>query len=492
MVCHAFHIVYHGLKNTKICSFPHHKKALKENKTQEVLYLWYINYTDCYFIPQFFINFAILYGLIMNTPHIDRRSLLKASVLLATPFQAVETLAQSSFAEKQPSLEQDFWESIRTEFPMDRTMINLNNGGVSPSPRSVMQALHMGLDYANQAPARNIWQQQEPGIERVRQGIAQMFGVSYEEIAITRNASESLHHLQMGISLQKGDEVITTEHDYPRMLTAWEQRSRRDGIIIKKIPISVPVMDPIDIVKAFKQSITNKTKVMHISHVAFCSGQIFPVRELCLLAKDNGIECIVDGAHSFAHFPFKQNDLQCDYYASSLHKWLYAPVGNGMLYVAKDKISSIWPLMAAESKMDESIKKFEEIGTHSAAVHNAITEAIAFNDRVDIERKAERLRALHMRWIEKISGDSRVSFMTNINDQSQWCGLVVFRFEGFNHGKIGEYLFNSHRIITTPIKYANIDGIRITPNIYISDGEIDYFAENLLSILNGKVKGLQG
>lgn len=424
--------------------------------------------------------------------HFNRRSLLKAGALLANPISAMNIIANSADEMSKPLNDNDLWQSIRTEFSMDRTMINLNNGGVSPSPRSVMQALHLGLDYANQAPARNLWQQQEPGIERVRQNLASLFGVSGEEIAITRNASESLHHIQMGLQLHKGDEVLTTEHDYPRMLTAWEQRSRRDGIIIKKIPIPVPVKDSQTIIEAFRKAITKRTKVIHVSHVAFCSGQIYPVKEICQLAKERGIESIVDGAHSFAHFPFTWQDIQCDYFATSLHKWLYAPIGNGMLYVAKDKIASIWPLMAAGPDMQNSIKKFEEIGTHPAALHNPITEAIAFNERVGIARKAERLRALHIRWINRIKADSRVSFMTNIDDISQWCGLMVFRFEGFDHAKIGEYLFNTHRIITTPLKYANIDGIRITPNIYISDSEIDYFADVLLSILRGEVKGLHG
>lgn len=424
--------------------------------------------------------------------HINRRSLLKASVLLATPMNALNLIANPKADSSALADYNDFWQSIRTEFPMDRTMINLNNGGVSPSPRSVMQALHQSLDYANQAPARNLWQQQEPGIERVRQGIATMFGVSNEEIAITRNASESLHHIQMGLPLQKGDEVLISEHDYPRMLTAWEQRSRRDGIIIKKIPIAVPIMDPSAIVEAYRKAITSKTKVIHVSHISFCTGQILPVKEICLLAKEKGIESIVDGAHSFAHVPFTWEDLQCDYFATSLHKWLYAPIGNGMLYIAKEKISKIWPMMAAGIELQDSIKKFEEIGTHPAALHNAITEAIAFNERVGIDRKATRLRALHLRWINRIKDDPRVSFMTNINDLNQWCGLMVVRFEGFDHAKIGEYLFNTHRIITTPLKYANIDGIRITPNIYIADSEIDYFAEILSSILGGQVKGLNG
>ena len=424
--------------------------------------------------------------------NINRRSLLKASVLLATPLNALNLIADPCADPSISHDDKDLWHAIRTEFSMDRTMINLNNGGVSPSPRSVMQALHQGLDYANQAPARNLWQQQEPGIERVRQGIASMFGVSTEEIAITRNASESLHHIQMGLPLQKGDEVLISEHDYPRMLTAWEQRARRDGIIIKKIPLPIPIMDPKTIVEAYAKAITSKTKVIHVSHISFCTGQIFPVKELCLLAREKGIESIVDGAHSFAHFPFTWEDVQCDYFATSLHKWLYAPIGNGMLYVAKDKIEKLWPLMAAGSEMNNSIKKFEEIGTHPAALHNAIPEAIAFNERVGIARKAERLRELHLRWINRIKDDIRVSFMTNINDTNQWCGLMVVRFEGFDHAKIGEYLFNTHRIITTPLKYANIDGLRITPNIYISDSEIDYFADTLLSILRGQVKGLNG
>ena len=430
-------------------------------------------------------NYFGLYPMSMN-----RRTILKSGLLLATPIKSIASLQELSSIEAKSMNDNDFWHSIRTEFPMDRTMINLNNGGVSPSPRSVMQALHTGLDYANQAPARNIWQQQEPGLERVRQGISSLFGVIEEEIAITRNASESLQHLQMGIPLKKGDEVLTTELDYPRMITAWEQRVRRDGIIFKKIPISIPVMDPSDIVKAFKKAMTKNTKIIHVSHVAFCTGQIFPIRDICLMSKELGIECIVDGAHSFAHFPFQQKDLQCDYFGTSLHKWLYAPVGNGMLYVAKEKISGIWPLMAANPDQDNSIKKFEEIGTHAAALHNAVTEALAFNERVGLEKKAERLRALHMRWINKIKDQPGVSFMTNVNDPSQWCGLMVFRFEGFDHAKIGEYLFSTHRIITTPIKYANVDGIRITPNIYISDSEIDYFADVLLSILKGRVKGL--
>jgi len=423
----------------------------------------------------------------------SRRTLLKSAGALAilpfTTFHNVDAYPNPVDL-IQPDYNADFWQAIRTEYSMDRTMINLNNGGVSPSPKSVIDSVHKAIDYANLAPARNLWQQLEPGIERVREGLADMFGTQVSEIAITRNASESLQNIQLGMSLSPGDEVLTTIYDYPRMITAWEQRVRRDNIILKKIEIPMPLLDPMDAVHALEKAITKKTKVIHVSHIPFCTGQIMPIKAICEMAKKYSIECIVDGAHSFAHIPFKQQDLQCDYFATSLHKWLYAPIGTGMLYVKKEKIPSIWPLMAAPKDMDDSIKKFEEIGTHQSALHNAISDALAFNERITVERKAERLRALNKRWIDKIKQDKRVSFSVNIDDDQQWCGIIVVMFKGFNHEKIGEYLMNTHRIISTPLKYANIDGLRITPNIYIAESEIDYFAQALLNILDGKVSGL--
>jgi selenocysteine lyase/cysteine desulfurase len=421
--------------------------------------------------------------------NVSRRSLLAAgaALLALQPVQAAKQLLVHQHADPDSV---DFWRGIAAEFPVDRSFINLNNGGVSPSPARVMQAVHQALDYTNQAPARNLWQQLEPGSERVRILLAAAFGVLPEEIAITRNASESLQTLQFGIPLKAGDEVITTVYDYPRMITAWEQKARREGIVLRKVQIPMPLMNPMDAVAAIKQAINSKTRIIHISHLCFCTGQIMPVREICSLAREKNVECIVDGAHSFAHFPFQQQDLGCDYFATSLHKWLYAPVGTGMLYVKKEKIGSVWPLMAAGTDMNDNIRKFEEIGTHPAAQHNAITEAIAFSRRITPQIKAKRLRQLHSRWINRLKNDDRVSFTVNIADETQWCGIVVVRLRGFDHGKIGEYLLNKHRIITTPIQYADVDGIRITPNIYIDDSEIDYFADTLLEILENKVPGL--
>lgn len=384
--------------------------------------------------------------------------------------------------------DEDFWATVQGAYAMDRTFINLNNGGVSPSPREVMDSVKRYMDYTNSAPARNLWSQLEPNAETVREKLARMFGCSAEEIAITRNASESLQSIQLGMNLKAGDEVVTTTHDYPRMITTWEQRARRDGIILKKAEYPAPLMNPEDFVKAIEKEITTKTKVIHISQVPFCSGQINPVRLVCRLAKSRGIECIVDGAHAFAQFPFTQKDLECDYYGTSLHKWLSAPIGTGMLYVKKEKIKDIWPLMAAPKEMDENIRKFEEIGTHPAALHNAIADAVTFCNGIGLERKAARLRYIHHRWIDRLKQYPNVKFLQNIDDERNWCGLVLFSIDGMDGGKIGEYLQSKHRIITTPIEYADIKGVRITPNVYTTLSEIDYFADVLETIAKGQVK----
>jgi len=273
---------------------------------------------------------------------------------------------------------------------VDRSIINLNNGGVSPSPRVVQDAVRRYLEFSNEAPVRNMWQILEPQIEAVRQRLAASFGCDVDEMAITRNASEALEIVQLGIPLQAGDEVLTTTQDYPRMLTTWRQRARREGIVLKTIQFPVPPPSQNDLADRLLNAVTPKTRVIHICHITNLTGQIFPVRQICQQARAKGIEVIVDGAHAYAHFPFTRDALDCDYYGTSLHKWLLAPHGTGFLYVRKEKIPKIYPLMAAPPEMDANIRKFEEIGTHPAANHNAIAEALTFHEAIGAERKAAR------------------------------------------------------------------------------------------------------
>ena len=379
--------------------------------------------------------------------------------------------------------DEDFWMNIRHAFTVDRNMVNLNNGGVSPSPKIVMDTEVRYLEVENLSPSYYMWNVLDPGIETVRRRLARMFGCDPEEIAITRNASEGLEIVQQGMELRRGDEVLTTNQDYPRMITTWQQRERRDGIVLKqlKFPVPPPSMDYL--VKLFEDAITPRTKVIHICHMTNRTGQIFPVRKICELGRAHSIEVIVDGAHAFAQFPFQQADLECDYYGTSLHKWVLAPIGTGMLYVKRSKIEKIWPLMAAPPEMNSNIRKFEEIGTHPASQRNAITEALNFHDSIGGERKAERFRYLRKRWSNPLRDLPGVKIL-NSEDPEQSCAIGFVSVEGFDAPKLQNYLWSKHRIwtvaIVTPDEYQ---GLRITPNVYTTLEEIDTFAEVMTKVI---------
>jgi selenocysteine lyase/cysteine desulfurase len=378
--------------------------------------------------------------------------------------------------------DEDFWREIQQAFDIDRGMINLNNGGVAPSPRVVYAALQRYLAVSNQAPAITMWGWIEPEIEAVRRRLAVSFGCDPEEMAITRNASEALEIVQLGLPLERGDEVLTTTQDYPRMITTWKQRERRDGIVLKQITFPVPPPSPDDLARRIEQAITPRTKIIHICHITNLTGQIFPVKRICQMARARGIEVIVDGAHAYAHFPFKRDDLDCDYYGTSLHKWLTAPIGTGFLYVRRAKIPKVWPMMAAPPELNDNIRKFEEIGTHPAANHNAIVEALDFLDGIGPERKAARLRFLRDRWAKRLEPLPGVKILTPY-DPAQSCGLASFTPARLDVNKLTAFLFDKHRIIVTPIAHPEFNCLRITPNVYTTLAEIDRFGDVMEEVL---------
>ncbi|WP_321477214.1 aminotransferase class V-fold PLP-dependent enzyme [uncultured Paludibaculum sp.] len=379
--------------------------------------------------------------------------------------------------------DEDFWLNIRHAFTVDRNLINLNNGGVSPSPRMVMDTEKRYLEVENMSPSYYMWNVLDPGIETVRRRLAETFGCDPEEIAITRNASESLEIVQLGMDLKAGDEVLTTNQDYPRMITTWKQRERRDGIVLKQITFPVPPPSLDYLAHRIEENITPKTKVIHICHITNRTGQIFPVKKICQMARARGIEVVVDGAHAFAQFPFKHEDLDCDYYGTSLHKWVLAPIGTGMLYVRKSKIPKIWPMMAAPDQMVDNIRKFEEIGTHPASQRNAITEALTFHDSIGGERKAERLRYLRRRWSNRLRELPGVKIL-NSDDPEQSCGIGFIQVDGLDAPALAKYLMDKYRIwtvaIVTPGEYQ---GLRITPNVYTTLEEVDTFASVMEKVI---------
>jgi selenocysteine lyase/cysteine desulfurase len=379
--------------------------------------------------------------------------------------------------------DEDFWFNVRHAFTVDRNMINLNNGGVSPAPKIVMDTETRYLEFENLSPSYYMWNVLDPGIETVRRRLAESFGCDPEEIAITRNASEALEIVQLGMDLKRGDEVLTTNQDYPRMITTWQQRERRDGIVLKQITFPVPPPSLEYLASRIEENITPRTKVIHICHITNRTGQIFPVKSVCQMARSRGIEVIIDGAHAFGQFPFKHADLDCDYYGTSLHKWILAPIGTGFLYVRKSKIPSIWPMMAAPPEMNANIRKFEEIGTHPASQRNAITEALNFSESIGLERKAERLRYLRRRWSNPLRQLPGVKIL-NSDDPEQSCGIGFVSVNGFDATKLSAYLWQKYRIWTTAIVTpGEYQGLRITPNVYTTLEEIDTFVDVMTKVI---------
>jgi selenocysteine lyase/cysteine desulfurase len=333
-----------------------------------------------------------------------------------------------------------------------------------------------------------MWKILEPQREPIRERLGRLLGCDAEELALTRNASEGLQICQLGFDLEAGDEVLTTTQDYPRMITTFKQRERREGIVLKQFRIPIPAEDPAEIVRLFEQNITPQTRLILISHMINITGQILPVKEVVRMARKRGLPVIVDGAHTFAHFPFTHEELDCDYYATSLHKWLFAPHGTGLLYVRRDKIADLWPMMAAPDTMDDDIRKFEEIGTpHPAANYLAIAEALTFHQGIGPERKAARLVYLRDRWAKRLLEHDRVRLHTSLQPGFA-CGIATVEVEGVDSVKLAEHLWDNHRILTVGIKHPEFTGIRVSPSVYTSESEIDRFADVVEAVASGSVE----
>jgi len=414
----------------------------------------------------------------------DRRDffqLAAGTALVAFQSNAIERAEAASRSVKDRTVEEvasdeDYWAEIRNAFTIDRNIINLNNGHVSPAPLVVQDAMRRYLEYSDMGPWHTLINILERQIEAVRVRLAQVAGCDSEEIAITRNASESLENAQYGIDLKPGDEVLTTNQDYGRMLTTFRQRERREGIVLKMISFPVPPPSMDDLYQRFERAVTPKTKVILVCHITNRTGQIFPIKRICQMAHARNIPVIVDGAHAFNHFPYQISDLDCDYYGVSLHKWTCAPIGTGFLYVRKSRIASTWSLMASSERQADDIRKFEEIGTHPAANHNAISAALIFNENIGIDRKAARMRYLRDRWANRLAQNPKCKILHS-PDPAQSCGIGFLSFNGPDYIKIHDALWTKYNIATAPIGGEEYSGLRITPHIYSTVRDIDFFAE---------------
>lgn len=370
--------------------------------------------------------------------------------------------------------DEDYWAEVRAAFTPDNSLINLQSGGVSPSPKVVQEAMRRYLDYSNTTPTYTMWEVLEPQEEHVRQRLASEWGVSAEEIAIVRNASEGLQISQCGMNLNPGDEVLTTNQDYIRMIWTYQQLERRNGIVLKQISIPTPSEDPGEIVRLFERNITTRTKALLMCHMINLNGQILPVRAVADMAHSRGLPLIVDGAHSFAHIDFKISDLGCDYFATSLHKWLFAPHGTGLLYVQRDRIEDHWALTAPPAELNADIRKFEEIGTRPVANALAIGDALTFHQGLGAKRKEARLRYLRDYWMEQLKQDDRIKWNTS-QKAGMACGIANFDIPGTDIKKMNQWMFDTYGIVTHVTEHPEYTGFRVTPNVFTTLDELDRF-----------------
>jgi isopenicillin-N epimerase len=373
--------------------------------------------------------------------------------------------------------DEDFWFQVGQAFTVDRSILNLNNGGVSPAPAIVQAAQKRHLDYANSTPPPvALWRVQDPQLVSVKERLAAAFGGTPEELAITRNASESLEICLFGHDLKAGDEVLTTTQDYPRMISTLKQRERREGIVLTQIKIPVPADNPDEVVSLFERAITPRTKLILMSHVINLTGQVMPVKKVVAMARARGIPVVVDGAHALAHLDFRLTDLECDFYGVSLHKWLFAPHGTGLLYVRRDKIKGLWPLMGAAPGGEDTITKFEEIGTHPAAGYLAIAEAVEFHLGLGAARKLARLIHLRDYWTSRLLKNDRVRLHTSLKP-GMASGIGNVEVLGIDQLKLADWLWEKHRILVTAIKHEECAGLRVTPSVYTQPGDLDRFCD---------------
>jgi hypothetical protein len=415
----------------------------------------------------------------------NRRNFVKQIGLMAGAFSANSLFNQAHAAEfehnnllkkdlsaKDLAMDEDYWSYIQESYTTSPTLINLNNGGVSPSPRIVQEAVERFNKMTNEGPSYFMWRILDQGREPLRYKLAQLAGADPEEIAINRNATESLNTVIFGLNLKVGDEVIGTKQDYPNMINAWKQRAKRDGIVYNQISFQFPIENDEEIVAGFEKAITPKTKIIHITHIINWIGQILPVKKITDMAKKHGIETIVDGAHSFGLLDYKIPALGCDYFGTSLHKFLSAPIGSGMLWIKKDKIEKIWPLVCNDNPNGTDIRKFETLGTRSFPIEQGIGEAVNFQNGIGSKRKEERIRYLKNYWASRVQIIPKVKIHTSFKDEYA-CAICGVSVDGMTPGELDSALFTNYKIHTVGIVWENISCVRITPHVYTRLQDLD-------------------
>ncbi len=383
------------------------------------------------------------------------------------------------------SNDEAFWRRIRKQFNLSADCINLNSGNISPAPKVVQKAIIQQLEFCNQAPSLNMLRILEQNREQLVANLANFAGCQPDEMVINRNASEGLQTIIFGLPLQKGDEIILCKYDYPHLIDAWKQRELRDGIKLVWVDLKLPSEDEKYLVEAFTGLFTPKTKLVNLTHIINWNGQILPVKKIISEAEKQGILTLVDAAHSFALLPQKISDYGCDYLVASLHKWLYAPTGTGLLYVKKERIKTLYPLFSNSNPQSETMDKFTHLGTRSMYMDHAINQAITFNNAIGQEKKLARLQFLKNYWMQKVSTVAGVKFQTSANNNWSTAMANVY-IEGVPAYELDAFLFANYKIHAVSINREKVNSLRITPNVFTSLKELDLLAEGIQNFATNK------
>ena len=408
----------------------------------------------------------------------DKRTFLKSAGLAGLGATLNFTHLRSAVAAvegmdpKQVASDEDFWRAVRGDYSIKPDYINLENGYYCFMPQQTLehQIQHMRrVNYEGSYYMRNSRQKNK---RLVAARIGEIVGCSAEEIAITRNTTESLDLIIGGMNWKEGDEAVMAEQDYGAMLNHFKFVARRYGVVNRLVSVPNHPRDDDEIVDLYASAITDKTRLLMVCHMINITGQVLPIRKICDMAHARGVEVMVDGAHAYSHIRFQMKDLDCDYYGTSLHKWLSAPLGSGMLYVRKEKIDTVWPLLAEGELEPNDILRLNHVGTDPVHVDLGILNAIEYQNAIGLERKEARLKFLQHYWTSKLRGLPRVVINTPA-DMNRHGGIGNVGIEGIEPRELADTLFNDYRIFTVGIDRPGVRGLRITPNLYTTTEELD-------------------
>ena len=392
---------------------------------------------------------------------------------LASLFDAKKNVSATALA-----ADDAFWKNIRNQYILKPDYINLENGFYNFIPQPTLEKYIEHIRHINFHGSHYMRTVQRDNKKRMAAKLAEVAGCSPDELIITRNTTESLDLIIAGQDWKAGDEALMAIQDYGAMLDMFDQVSRRYGVVLKKVSIpNLPASDE-EIVSLYEKAITPRTKLLMIPHMVNITGQILPVRKICDMAHSKGVEVMVDGAHAFAHIQYKINDLGCDYYGTSLHKWLSVPLGAGFLYVKKDKIAKVWPLIGDGNKDLDDIRRLNHVGTHPSATDLTVEDAIDFYNMIGAERKEKRLRYIQQYWTSRVKNVPKIIINTPTDDKRS-CGIANVGIDGMTPADLAKRLMEEHKIFTVAIDTANVHGCRITPNVYTTLEELDAFVAAL-------------